>query len=151
MQATPVSGRVSRTANFLPLTCRSNPLQLLLVALLCLHLLPPWTLCDNLRCYYSPILEKETPFELIVTECPPDELCFKGDGRYGNYSALTARGCMAEADCSQVHPLRIRGVDYSMSFDCCDWPYCNSCPGVSAGPIYVAATFFTVAAMAGAL
>ncbi|GLD69560.1 protein Bouncer-like protein [Lates japonicus] len=79
-----------------------NMLQLLHVAVLWFYLLIPSLLCDNLLCYYSPILEREKTFELIVTECPPNELCFKADGHYGNHSALSARGCMAKKDCSQV-------------------------------------------------
>lgn len=148
MQLILVSGHVT----CLPLTRRSNVLQLLPVAVLCFHLLPRRTLCDNLPCYYSPILEKEKPFELIETVCPLDELCFKGDGRYGNHSVLTARGCMAEADCSQVLKLRIRGVAYNMTFHCCYWPYCNSSPKVSANHVYAyTVTFSMVAVMVGAL
>ncbi|XP_029290071.1 protein Bouncer isoform X2 [Cottoperca gobio] len=129
--------------------CRPNMLQLLQVAVLWLYLLLPSLLCDNLRCYYSPILEKDKKFEFIVTECPPDELCFKGEGRYGNYSALSARGCMPKRDCSQVHKIRIRGTLYTMSYGCCDWPFCNSC--ITAKPLYVTMTLVAVAVMAGSL
>ncbi|KAM7396917.1 hypothetical protein PAMP_019922 [Pampus punctatissimus] len=106
-------------------------LQLLHVSVLWFYLLPS-LLCKNLLCFYSPILEKERTFKLIVTECPPGELCFKADGRYGNHSALSARGCMAEKDCSQVHRFRIKGTIYTTTYACCDWPYCNSCPSVIA-------------------
>ncbi|XP_042268188.1 protein Bouncer-like isoform X1 [Thunnus maccoyii] len=126
---------------------RPNMLQLLHIAVLWFHLLPS-LLCDNLRCYYSPVLEKEISFELIVTECPPDELCFKADGRYGNYSALSARGCMAEKDCSQVHRLRLKGIIYTMSYACCDWPYCNSCLNVTA-KLAITVALVTVAVIAG--
>lgn len=126
-------------------------LQLLRVAVLWFHLLLPSLLCDNLLCYYSPILEKEKTFELIVTECPPDELCYKADGRYGNHSALSTRGCMVAEDCSQVHSIRLKGTVYSMSYSCCDWSYCNSCPGVTANSIYITVTLLTVAMMACSL
>uniref|UniRef100_A0A3P9M7Z7 Protein Bouncer n=1 Tax=Oryzias latipes TaxID=8090 RepID=A0A3P9M7Z7_ORYLA len=76
---------------------------------------------------------KEITFELVVTECPPNEMCFKGLGRYGNYTALSARGCMLEKDCSQVHSLRLLGTVYTMSYSCCDWPYCNR--GVALEPL----------------
>ncbi|XP_011474270.2 protein Bouncer isoform X1 [Oryzias latipes] len=99
--------------------------QLFHAALLWLCLPLPLLLCENLHCYYSPVLEKEITFELVVTECPPNEMCFKGLGRYGNYTALSARGCMLEKDCSQVHSLRLLGTVYTMSYSCCDWPYCN--------------------------
>uniref|UniRef100_A0A3B5AMA5 UPAR/Ly6 domain-containing protein n=1 Tax=Stegastes partitus TaxID=144197 RepID=A0A3B5AMA5_9TELE len=75
-------------------------------------------------------------FELVVTECPPNEHCFKAEGRYGNHSALSARGCMLEDDCSQKHNISIKGTVYTMSYACCDWPYCNSCLGITANPLY---------------
>lgn len=131
----------------LPLTCRSNVLQLLPFVALCFHLLPRPTLCDNMHCYYSPILEKEIPFELVEVQCPPEELCFKGDGRYGNQSVLTARGCMTEADCGQVLELRIRGVPYDMTFHCCYWAYCNSSSKLSANHAYAHIVAFSMIAM----
>nr|XP_046249420.1 protein Bouncer isoform X2 [Scatophagus argus] len=130
---------------------RPSMLQLLHVAVLWFCLLLPSLLCDNLLCYYSPILEKEKTFELIVTECPPDELCFKADGRYGNHSALSASGCMAERDCSQVHSIRLKGTMYAMSYSCCDWSYCNSCPGVAARSLYISVSLLTVAVMTSCL
>ncbi|XP_049929331.1 protein Bouncer-like isoform X1 [Epinephelus moara] len=131
--------------------CRPNTLQLVHVAMLWFYLLLPSLLCDNLLCYYSPVLEKEKTSELIVTECPSDELCYKADGRYGNHSALSARGCMAKQDCSQVHSVRHKGTVYTMSYACCDTPHCNSCPGVAATSLYITVTLLTVAVMAGSL
>ncbi|TDH09483.1 hypothetical protein EPR50_G00087300 [Perca flavescens] len=131
--------------------CRPNMLQLLHVAVLWFYLLLPSMLCDNLHCYYSYIQEKEGTVELIVTECPPDELCFKANGRYGNHSILSARGCMVEEDCSQVHSLTFKGTIYKMSYDCCDWPYCNSCLGVTPKSLYFTVTLVIVAAMASRL
>ncbi len=133
------------------LTCRPNMLHFLRVAVLWLYFLLPSLLCDNLLCYFSPIMEKESTFELIVTECPPDELCFKADGRYGNYSALSARGCMAKKECSQVHSLRFKGTIYSMSYGCCDRPYCNFCPTVTAESLYITFTLLTVAVITNSL
>ncbi|XP_034540931.1 protein Bouncer isoform X3 [Notolabrus celidotus] len=130
---------------------RPNFLLILRVALLWVYLLLPVLFCDNLRCYYSPILEKEKKFDLIVTECPPEELCYKADGRYGNHSALSARGCMAKKDCGQVHKIRIKGTVYTMSYSCCSGPYCNSSPGVAATSLYITAALVTVAVMAGNL
>lgn len=135
----------------LPLTCRSNIPRLLFILVLCFHLLTRQTLCDHLHCYYSPILEKEMPFEPIEVECPPDELCFKGDGRYGNHSVLSARGCMMEADCSQTLKLRIRGVAYNMTFHCCYWDYCNSSPKLSVNLYAPMVTFSIIAVTVGAL
>ncbi|XP_034390453.1 protein Bouncer [Cyclopterus lumpus] len=128
---------------------RPNILQLLHFAVLWFYLLLPSVLCDNLFCYYSPILEKEKTFELIVTECPPNELCFKAEGRYGNHSALSARGCMAKSACSQEHSIRLKGTVYTMSYSCCESPYCNSCPGATAKSLYVTVTLMTVALMTG--
>lgn len=128
--------------------CRQKMLQLLHVVVLWFYILPS-LLCGNLLCFYRPLMEKEKTFELIVTECPPHELCFKADGRYGNYSALSARGCTAEEDCSQLHSIRFKGTVYSMSYACCDWSYCNSGPGISATLLSITVTFMTVAWMAG--
>uniref|UniRef100_A0A8D3AE34 UPAR/Ly6 domain-containing protein n=1 Tax=Scophthalmus maximus TaxID=52904 RepID=A0A8D3AE34_SCOMX len=111
--------------------------------LLATALVVPARTLDSLLCLYCPL-----KVELIVTECPPDELCFKADGRYGNHSALAARGCMAKKDCSQVHKLRFRGTVYTMSYACCDGPYCNSCPLVTAGLLAITLTLITVAVMA---
>ncbi|XP_044048732.1 protein Bouncer isoform X2 [Siniperca chuatsi] len=130
---------------------RPNMLQLLRVAVLWFYFLIPSLLCDNLLCYYSPILEKEKTYKLIVTECPPDELCFKAEGCYGNHSTLSARGCMDEKDCSRVHSLRLKGTIYTMSYDCCDWPYCNSSPGVTTKSLYITVTLVTVAVMTASL
>ncbi|XP_068458531.1 protein Bouncer [Clinocottus analis] len=124
-------------------------LQLLHVAVPCFYLLLPSVLCDNLFCYYSPILEGTTTLELIVTECPPHELCFKADGRYGNYSALSARGCMLKRDCSREHDLNLKGTVYTMSYSCCESSYCNSCPGATAQSLYVTVTLMTVSVMTG--
>lgn len=146
-----ISGHASQVPDASLLPYRLNMLQLLHVAVLWFYLLIPSLLCDNLLCYYSPILEREKKFELIVTECPPDELCFKADGRYGNHSALSARGCMAKKDCSQVHNIRIKGTVYVMSYACCDRPYCNSCPVVTARLLSITVTLVTVAVMAGSL
>ncbi|XP_008310643.1 uncharacterized protein LOC103380434 isoform X2 [Cynoglossus semilaevis] len=125
--------------------CRLTMSQFLQLSVLCLHLLPS-VLCDNLRCYYSPIMEKQKSFKPIVTECPPDELCFRADGRFGNHSALSARGCMAKKDCSQVHKLRFKGSVYTMSYACCEGPYCNSCLVVRAYHLLLALTLVTVVA-----
>ncbi|XP_037623726.1 protein Bouncer [Sebastes umbrosus] len=131
--------------------CRPNVLQLLHVAVLWLYLRLPSVLCENLRCFFSPVRENEKTVKLSVTLCPIDELCFKGEGRYGNHSTLSARGCMAQKDCSQVHQIRNKGVIYHMSYDCCAWPYCNSCPGLTAKYLYIMVTLVTVAVMAGSL
>lgn len=139
-------GQISKTLG-LSYPCRLNMLQLLHVAVLWFYLLPS-LLCYNLPCYYSPILWEDNTFKLIATECPPDEVCFKGIGRYGNYSAVSLRGCMAEKNCSQVHSLDIRGTIYNMTYACCDWSYCNSCLSVTA-KLCIIATFATVAVIAG--
>ncbi|XP_051239492.1 protein Bouncer [Dicentrarchus labrax] len=130
---------------------RPNTLPFLRVAVLWFYLLLPLVLCYNLRCYYSPLLENEKTFKLIVTECPPHELCFKANGRYGNHSALSARGCMLEKDCSLVKNIRLKGTVYIMSFGCCDRPYCNSCLGITAKALYTIVTLVTVAVMADSL
>lgn len=123
-------------------------LQLLRAALLwLLLLLPPPLLCDNLLCYFSPLLEKEVSFEFIATECPPGEMCFKADGRFGNHSALSGRGCMAREGCGQTHSIRYKGSVFVMSYSCCDSPYCNSCPGAAAQPFCILAALLTAALM----
>ncbi|KAM9754720.1 protein Bouncer-like [Menidia menidia] len=114
------------------------------VAWLC-PLLPP-LLCENLLCFYSPILEIEKTFELIVTECPPNEVCFKAAGRYGNYTALSARGCLLEERCSRQYSLRLKGTAYAMSYSCCDRPYCNA--GSPLRPLYPTVMFAAIATAA---
>ena len=126
-------------------------LQLLHVSVVWFSLLPHMLLCENLLCLYSPFLYKGTTFELIVTECPPGELCYKADGRYGNHSALSARGCMAEKDCSKVRKIQLKGTIYTMSYTCCDTPYCNSCPAIAANLLSTTVTLVTVAVMASSL
>ncbi|XP_061578725.1 protein Bouncer-like [Cololabis saira] len=121
-----------------------NALQFLPV-LLCFYFLLPSLLCDNLLCYYSPLLEKEKKFDLIVTECPPNERCFKAVGRYGNYTVLTFRGCLVEGDCGKLNNIRFKGMLLNVSYSCCDWLYCNSCLTVE--PPYVTAMLVAVAVM----
>ena len=103
---------------------------MLSVALLCVSLLPSPLRCDNLRCFYSPLQRRgqEAKSELVVTECPPRELCFKGVGRYGNHSALTLRGCMEKETCSRTRVIRVQGTEYLLGYTCCTWPYCNAAP-----------------------
>lgn len=134
----------------MPLPPSGNMVQLLHTAVLCFHLLPS-LLCDDLVCFYRPILEKDKVFETIMTECPPGELCFKAVGHYGNHSALSASGCVAEKDCRRAQSIRFKGAVYTMSYACCDWSYCNSCPGFTATSLSITLTLLTVALMAGCL
>ena len=125
--------------------------QLLHVSVLwSLLLFLPSALCDNLRCYYSPNLETHEEFELVVTECPPDELCFKADGRFGNYSGLSARGCMAKRGTASRCTSSATGESvYTMSYACCDRPYCNSCTVLTAGLLSITLTLVSVAVAVG--
>ncbi|XP_010900260.1 protein Bouncer [Esox lucius] len=104
-----------------------SPQVFLSPALLGLALLLPAILCnDNLLCYYSPVMYRNKTFDLILSECPPTELCMKAHGRYGNHSALSSRGCVERSDCGRAHALRIRGTVYTMTYACCDYNYCNA-------------------------
>ncbi|KAK2842450.1 hypothetical protein Q5P01_012650 [Channa striata] len=125
-------------------------LHFLLVAVLCFNL-PPLLLCQNLLCVFSPILLKEQTIPFVSTECTTDEVCFIADGRYGNHSTLSAKGCMAQKDCSQVRQVEFRGTAFSMSYACCDWPYCNACPGITDTSLSTALTLMTAAWTAGSL
>ncbi|XP_029991458.1 protein Bouncer [Sphaeramia orbicularis] len=119
------------------------------VSVLWIYLLLPSLLCENLLCYYSPVLEKElegTLFEPILTECPPEEVCYKAEGLYGNFSALLARGCMPRRECGQVDKVRVKGVIYTMHRTCCDSPHCNICTGIT---VTSALLFITVAVTVG--
>lgn len=122
-------------------------IMLVRVSLLWLYLLLPSLLCDNLLCYFSPLLQKEAKFDFIPTECPPGQLCFKAEGRYGNHSALSGRGCMARETCSQTHIIRYKGTAFTLSYSCCDSPYCNSCSAVAARTFCIAAALLTAALM----
>uniref|UniRef100_A0A3Q1EXR3 UPAR/Ly6 domain-containing protein n=1 Tax=Acanthochromis polyacanthus TaxID=80966 RepID=A0A3Q1EXR3_9TELE len=86
-------------------------------------------------------------FRLTVTECPPEEQCFKAVGRYGNHSTLSARGCMVEKNCRRTHSKRFKGTVYTMSYSCCDWPYCNSCLGIAANPLHITVALVAAAVM----
>ncbi|XP_047453190.1 protein Bouncer [Mugil cephalus] len=124
-----------------------NMLQLLLVASLWLYFLVPPLLCGNLRCYYQPILKNGETAELILTQCPPNQLCHTADGHYGNLSALSARGCSAKRFCGRQRRYIFMGTAYTLSYACCDRSYCNS--GVAAKPLYVIVTLMAVAAISG--
>nr|XP_057932074.1 protein Bouncer [Doryrhamphus excisus] len=117
--------------------------QLLQATVFFLYIMPP-LLCGNLRCFFTPLLEKEHKYEPVATECPPDEVCFKADGRYGNYSALKAMGCMPKKVCSQTREMSYKGVFYTMSYACCSRPYCNTCVGLKAAAFSVTLTFVAV-------
>ncbi|KAJ0029391.1 hypothetical protein NQD34_004388 [Periophthalmus magnuspinnatus] len=93
----------------------------------------PTLLCKNLLCYFSPYetLETKRMFKLVVTEFPPKEVCYKAEGRCGNHTGLTHRGCMLLKNCSQVKKNSLRKTIYNTSYSRCDWSYCNSGTDVS--------------------
>uniref|UniRef100_A0AAZ1Y266 UPAR/Ly6 domain-containing protein n=2 Tax=Oreochromis aureus TaxID=47969 RepID=A0AAZ1Y266_OREAU len=124
-------------------------LKILHIAGLWLYFLLPSVLCDNLPCFYSPMLEKDKTPEFVVTECPPSKVCFKADGRYGNHSVLSARGCVAKKDCSQKQKVHFKGTTYTVSYSCCDQPYCNSCLNITLEPLCLTLTLVTVWVMIG--
>ncbi|KAJ8381747.1 hypothetical protein SKAU_G00025250 [Synaphobranchus kaupii] len=93
---------------------------------LCVCLFLPALHCENLLCYYCPLLPKSKACRLVLAECPPQELCFTASGRYGGRIALSARGCMSEQDCRLEHTILYKGSNFTMSYSCCDWHYCNS-------------------------
>uniref|UniRef100_A0A3P8RRS6 UPAR/Ly6 domain-containing protein n=1 Tax=Amphiprion percula TaxID=161767 RepID=A0A3P8RRS6_AMPPE len=110
------------------------------------YLLSLFCVLYDANTYKYPIREKRT-FKPTVTECPPNELCFKAVGRYGNHSTLSARGCMVEKYCRKKHSKRFKGTVYTMSYSCCDWPYCNSCLGIAANLLHVAVAPVAAAVM----
>ncbi|XP_057693307.1 protein Bouncer [Corythoichthys intestinalis] len=110
--------------------------------------LMPAVVCGNLRCLFRPILENEYRFEPIATECPPDEVCFKAEARYGNYSVLSASGCLPRIVCRKERHLSFKGVVYIMSYACCERPYCNTCVGLVAN-VFITVTLVTVSMMVG--
>lgn len=128
--------------------CRTNLCLLLILLLPSLH-------CEKLGCFFSLFMtresERETKFALVKTYCPDDHLCFKADARYADQSILTARGCLKLANCSQVDTVRYLGTVYELSYACCDWPYCNSSPGVTAGLLHVSAALLAAAVVTGSV
>uniref|UniRef100_A0A3B3ZR74 UPAR/Ly6 domain-containing protein n=2 Tax=Periophthalmus magnuspinnatus TaxID=409849 RepID=A0A3B3ZR74_9GOBI len=100
---------------------------------LLIYLMLPTLLCKNLLCYFSlyETLETKGIFKPVVTECPPKEVCYKAEGRYGNHTGLTHRGCMLLKNCNEVKKINLRGAIYNTSYSCCDWSYCNSGTDVS--------------------
>ncbi|XP_061891623.1 protein Bouncer [Entelurus aequoreus] len=110
--------------------------------------LVPCLLCGNLRCFYRPILEKEVKYGHVVTECRPDEVCFKAEGRFGNYSALSASGCMPRKNCRWNHELPYKGVVFTISYKCCNRLYCNACVGLKANTFSIALTLATIVVVA---
>lgn len=129
--------------------CSLSMLKLLHITGLWLHFLLPSVLCDNLLCFYSPMLEKDKTPEFVVTECPPSKVCFMADGRYGNHSVLSARGCMAKKDCSQKQKVHFKGTTYTVSYSCCDQPHCNSCLNIALEPLCLTLALVTVWVMVG--
>uniref|UniRef100_A0A8C5EKP7 UPAR/Ly6 domain-containing protein n=1 Tax=Gouania willdenowi TaxID=441366 RepID=A0A8C5EKP7_GOUWI len=101
-----------------------------MLQLLWFFILLPSLLGRNLICYYSPILEKDTVYQPLMTECLPTEVCFKAVGQYGRHKGLTARGCRRQRDCNQRDSLRFKGTLYTMSYTCCESAYCNFSKGV---------------------
>ncbi|XP_020790982.1 protein Bouncer [Boleophthalmus pectinirostris] len=103
------------------------------ISLLWLYLMLPALLCKNLHCYFSPYLtaEEQGTFKLVVTECPPKEVCYKAQGRYGTHNGLVHRGCMLLEKCGQVKKISLRGAIYNTSYSCCDWSHCNSGTGIT--------------------
>ncbi|XP_077453651.1 protein Bouncer-like [Stigmatopora argus] len=118
----------------------------LLHAAMFIFCLMPVTVCGKLHCLFRPLLENDYKFEPIVTECPPGEVCFKVEARYGNYSALSGSGCLPKTVCGQERPLTYKGAVYTMSYACCQRPYCNACVGLVANAI-ITVTLVTVAVM----
>ncbi|XP_077372012.1 protein Bouncer isoform X1 [Festucalex cinctus] len=106
------------------MTTRASMRQLLHVAVF--FFLVPSVLCGNLRCHFRPILGKGEIIDPLVTECPPDEVCYNAVGRYGTSIALTASGCMPKRDCGLERDHNFKGVFYKMSYTCCDRPLCNT-------------------------
>ncbi|KAM9807713.1 protein Bouncer [Neosynchiropus ocellatus] len=114
------------------------------VTLLWLYLLAPSVRCKNLRCFFTPIAETHKKNDFVRTECPPDEVCFKAIGRYGKFEGLSGRGCLAAKDCGRADQFKYRGVEYTMTFDCCEWSYCNSCVGLTAGTFSIFLVLLTL-------
>uniref|UniRef100_A0A8C6UGH2 UPAR/Ly6 domain-containing protein n=1 Tax=Neogobius melanostomus TaxID=47308 RepID=A0A8C6UGH2_9GOBI len=111
-----------------------NTTRNMLVSVLLIYLMLPPLLCENLRCFYSPYTTQDTRrlFKVVVTECPPKQLCYKATGRYGNHSALTHHGCMLLKDCNKFKMITVSGAIYNTSYSCCDRAYCNTGSGIAA-------------------
>lgn len=105
-----------------------------LFSVLLIYVMLPFLLCSNLRCYYSPYITNDTRkvFKLVVTECPPKQVCYKASAFYGEHDALTHHGCMLLNNCDQMKMISIKGATYNTSYSCCDWSYCNSGTGIKA-------------------
>ncbi|KAG5845892.1 hypothetical protein ANANG_G00144000 [Anguilla anguilla] len=110
---------------------------------LCACLYLPVLHCENLLCYYCPLLSKDRECSFVLAECPPQELCFTASGSYGGRVALSARGCMSQQDCLSEHTVPHKGTNFTMSYSCCDWHYCNS---ASRGSVYSATIALATAA-----
>ncbi|CAL8261240.1 unnamed protein product [Merluccius merluccius] len=120
---------------------RPSASEALAAALLWLWLLPRPLLGDNLTCFYSPLLERESAgqYRPVATECPPHQLCYKGRGRYGNHSALSERGCLEAEGCDQEREFSLKGTAYVLSYTCCSLPYCNAASSVGSPALPLAA------------
>ncbi|XP_034031364.1 protein Bouncer-like [Thalassophryne amazonica] len=109
----------------------------------------PIVLCDNLFCNYSPIIEKEKTPVIIATECSANKTCYRADVRYGKQTVLKGLGCIDKNKCDKIENYLLKGVVYTIHYDCCDWEFCNTfsdksvstslCPTVALVTVAVAA------------
>lgn len=105
----------------------------------------------NLRCYYLPYTTNETEdiFKVVVTECPPEEVCYSAKGRYGMIDGLIHKGCMRLEKCDSEKMITVKGVVYNTSYSCCDWSHCNTGTCVAANLVMTLVIFGSLFIMMG--
>ncbi|XP_018602791.1 protein Bouncer [Scleropages formosus] len=102
-----------------------------LAILLCTCLLFPGLVCENLLCLYCPLQMKNKFCRTVHSMCPPEELCFRAKGYYAGDLGLTASGCMTKQQCTMKHLVSYKGTNFTMTYTCCNWNFCNLAPSFS--------------------
>ncbi|XP_051726744.1 protein Bouncer-like [Ctenopharyngodon idella] len=120
----------------------------LVFLVLCLQ---PGVLCENLMCYFCPLTSFNKTCKHTLSECPPQQLCFTADGRFGWASLLFSKGCMTRSDCARSKTSVVRGNNVTFTYSCCSRNYCNSSGRGAGDPALLTVTAIAVSVFAAGL
>lgn len=120
----------------------------LVFLVLCLQ---PGVLCENLMCYFCPLTSFNKTCKHTLSECPPQQLCFTADGRFGWASLLFSKGCMTRSDCARPKTSVVRGNNVTFTYSCCSRNYCNSSGRGAGDPALLTVTAIAVSVFAAGL
>lgn len=86
---------------------------------------------EGLACYFCPLHAKNIPCPNVTVYCKPHQRCLTSRGWYGSTHMLSGLGCVDVPLCGTNHTERYRGVNFSVSCDCCCSTNCNTEPRVT--------------------